>query len=266
MRKLDENIARFIELCLVRGSENVELLVNYLEENDEGFLTHINNTTVQFGFSFEVEIACYEMLNEACKLNITRGSLSLALSSSWETAKRMKNKESNVLPVWTGPIFQESPVIQHTYETVKQLIKTAKYEVLIVGYTFSFENSLLLDLYDEIINAIKRNCRIQIIFNNNQKNSSELIKRWPKNLSLPDFYYWRGDDESKWASLHSKLIMVDQEKLLLTSANFTLHGFYKNIETGVLIERHPLVIELWKQFRSLILNKEMMKLNHEEII
>jgi phosphatidylserine/phosphatidylglycerophosphate/cardiolipin synthase-like enzyme len=55
-----------------------------------------------------------------------------------------------------------------------------------------------------------------------------------------------------WASLHAKCIVVDEERTLITSANFTERGQTRNIEAGVLIEDRGFAEELGAQWRQLI--------------
>ena len=55
-----------------------------------------------------------------------------------------------------------------------------------------------------------------------------------------------------WASLHAKCIVVDDERSLITSANFTDRGQTRNIEAGVLIEGAAFAGELAAQWRQLV--------------
>jgi phosphatidylserine/phosphatidylglycerophosphate/cardiolipin synthase-like enzyme len=55
-----------------------------------------------------------------------------------------------------------------------------------------------------------------------------------------------------WASLHAKCTVVDDERTLITSANFTDRGQTRNIEAGVLIEDGAFAEEVSAQWRLLI--------------
>jgi phosphatidylserine/phosphatidylglycerophosphate/cardiolipin synthase-like enzyme len=52
-------------------------------------------------------------------------------------------------------------------------------------------------------------------------------------------------------SLHAKCIVIDDERALVTSANFTNRGQERNIEVGVLIHDPGLCTQLVRQWRSI---------------
>jgi phosphatidylserine/phosphatidylglycerophosphate/cardiolipin synthase-like enzyme len=54
------------------------------------------------------------------------------------------------------------------------------------------------------------------------------------------------------ACLHAKCIVVDQERLLVTSANFTEAAHERNIEAGVLLNDPVTAQALQMQFESLV--------------
>jgi len=54
------------------------------------------------------------------------------------------------------------------------------------------------------------------------------------------------------ACLHAKVVIVDREKALVTSANLTEAAHERNIEAGVLIEDADVAKSLERQFRSLV--------------
>ena len=55
-------------------------------------------------------------------------------------------------------------------------------------------------------------------------------------------------NESK-ACLHAKCIVIDEERVLVTSANFTQAAHERNIEVGVLLNDQVLAIAMRSQFR-----------------
>lgn len=81
---------------------------------------------------------------------------------------------------------------------------------------------------------------------------------WTFGLPRPDVFYdprtaisgnVPGHD---WATLHAKCIVVDDERALITSANFTERGQTRNIEAGVLIEDGTFSEELAGHWRQLV--------------
>jgi phosphatidylserine/phosphatidylglycerophosphate/cardiolipin synthase-like enzyme len=77
---------------------------------------------------------------------------------------------------------------------------------------------------------------------------------WTFGAPKPDVYYdprtvVRGPP---WVSLHAKCIVVDDERALITSANFTDRGQTRNVEAGVVVEDRTFSGELGAQWRRLV--------------
>lgn len=258
MANLDVKIVGFVDTFLTKNTNSIEDFISIIESYGEQVIDNIQFLVRQFDFPYDLAYLCFDILNDAKRESITANHLVLSIKVAIGMYKRRKKTEPVVFPVWTGPSYDESPIIHQTYNTVQRLFQTAQHEILIVGYTFSLESAFIKAIFDEVIAAARRGCRIEIIYHQNEENLNRILNLWPNDLFQPMLYSWKGN-ESEWASLHSKLIMVDQRKMLITSANFTLHGFRKNIETGVLIENHELSLTMWRQFRSLIQNKAMVR-------
>jgi phosphatidylserine/phosphatidylglycerophosphate/cardiolipin synthase-like enzyme len=77
---------------------------------------------------------------------------------------------------------------------------------------------------------------------------------WTFGTPKPELYYdpRTASPGPPWASLHAKCIVVDDERSLITSANFTDRGQTRNIEAGVLIEDAAFAAELAGQWRQLV--------------
>ncbi|MFF2447465.1 phospholipase D-like domain-containing protein [Neobacillus sp. NPDC058068] len=258
MSNLDVKIVSFVDAFMSKNTGTIEDFISILESYGEQVIDNIQLLVHQLDYPYDLAYLCFDILNVARSQSITAINLALSAKVAIGMFKRRKKTEPVVLPVWTGPSFDESPIVHRTYETVQRLFQTAQYEILIVGYTFSLESEYLKVIFDEVIAAARRGCRIEIIYHKNEQNLDRILNLWPNDLFKPSLYSWKGN-ENEWASLHSKLIMVDQRKTLITSANFTFHGFRKNIETGVLVENHELSQIMWRQFRSLIQNEAMVK-------
>ncbi|MEB2275522.1 phospholipase D-like domain-containing protein [Bacillus sp. ILBB4] len=256
---IEDKIVRFVDTCYLRNNIFLNSFLQMLEANKNSVIKNYQAALYSLEMPFDLDFLGYELLQDAHIKKLNANELSLLMKVAIKMHEQRKKDEPSLSPVWTGPIFEESPIIHKTSETVRHLFQTAKHEILIVGYTFSFDHAQVQPLFSDLNLAAKRGCRIDIIFHQNDSNLSRIKNSWPKDIFLPNLYYWNGDPQDKWASLHSKLILIDQAKLLLTSANFTLHGFQKNIETGVMVENHPITGLYWRQFRSLLNNQEMRK-------
>lgn len=57
------------------------------------------------------------------------------------------------------------------------------------------------------------------------------------------------------AALHAKVISVDQEQTLITSANLSYHGQQGNIEIGTLIESKRIAKQVEDVFKKMVFSK-----------
>ena len=165
--------------------------------------------------------------------------------------------------VWTGPETRAS-VSRDTSLVVRELFEGAQRSVIVGGYSFD-DPGILEPLHRAMA---ERGVRAQVFMQVPGEASSaveanalatafvdEFFREvWTFGLPKPDVYYdprtaTRGPP---WASLHAKCVVVDDERTLITSANFTDRGQSRNIETGVLIEDRSFAEELAAQWRMLV--------------
>ena len=79
-------------------------------------------------------------------------------------------------------------------------------------------------------------------------------KVWPGER-LPDVFYdpqSLASEGKKRASLHAKCIVIDEDRALITSANFTEAAHERNIEAGAVITDTILSRALKAQFDTLV--------------
>ncbi|WP_394578740.1 phospholipase D-like domain-containing protein [Cytobacillus firmus] len=258
MNKVNEKIVRFVSVCFLSSSEH--LLERLFEQIDKGSLsTEFITWQSKLKFPFDLEFLAYDMLHEASRNKVQLIELRKYLDLAYIMAKQQKELEPRISPVWTGPNLDGGLVKLNTYDTVKYLIESAEEEVFIVGYSFSFREESVKELLKSVERAVERNCRVNIIVNDVEYNFKEIMKHWEKENYQLNVYHWIGSDLNDYTSLHAKLIIIDQRKLLLTSANFSYHGFHKNIETGVIIENHEISRDIWKQYHSLMKANQMKR-------
>lgn len=72
-------------------------------------------------------------------------------------------------------------------------------------------------------------------------------------LAVYDYYQPRSDSDKPLYTLHSKLLLADDDVAYLGSANFTRYGFSENLEVGVVLEGGD-VSQLGKLLRHVIEN------------
>lgn len=181
-------------------------------------------------------------------------------------AERRHRPPPRIDLVWTGPETKAS-VARSTGLVVKTLFESAKTSVIVGGYMFDRAQIL-----EPLFRAMKdRDVTVMVFVDiegatpnpaDADAFASAVIDKWIKKVwtfgsPKPEIYYdprtaiqnERGHD---WATLHAKCIVVDDERSLITSANFTDRGQTRNIETGVVIEDKGFAEDLAGHWRQLV--------------
>lgn len=181
-------------------------------------------------------------------------------------AERVHRPPPRIDLVWTGPETKAS-VARSTGLVVEALFESAKTSVIVGGYTFDRAQIL-----EPLFRAMRDRGVTVMVFvdiDGATPNPADadtfagaVIDKWMKKVwafgaPKPEIYYdprtaiqnERGHD---WATLHAKCIVVDDERSLITSANFTDRGQTRNIETGVVIEDKGFAEDLAGHWRQLV--------------
>lgn len=183
------------------------------------------------------------------------GLASEALIISLRTAMKVKSDTTERVPaielVWTGPFPPSSGRVRTTFAVMQEMIVNAKKQILLVGYSFTTSTSFPTTIVDQLSKAMLRGCEIRIAFHDDGYNYWNLKQAWPKSLPLPILLKWGGKPGDDLASLHAKVLLVDQQDLFVTSANLTHHGLNSNIEVGVRVRGKREVEQMAYHFASL---------------
>lgn len=119
-----------------------------------------------------------------------------------------------------------------TSHVIREMLRPPHTSVVIVGYEISDREVLGM-----LVDLAREGTRVTIICDRNQGSASDIRAFWPRDLLVPTIYQDEPrPDALKYASMHSKTLLVDQNDLLITSANFTLHGLHGNIELGLRVQ------------------------------
>jgi phosphatidylserine/phosphatidylglycerophosphate/cardiolipin synthase-like enzyme len=174
-------------------------------------------------------------------------------------------KDSRPVDLVTSGPEAEGIANRDTSVVVRELFSRAKKSVLLVGYAV-YQGA---EVFEALAENMDRNPDLQVKFflniarPDNNKTPSEILvsqfanrfksTQWPSGSRLPLVYY---DPRSllmdKRSSLHAKSIVVDEEQVFISSANFTKAGQNRNIEVGVLIESLWLSQRLIRHFEMLL--------------
>ena len=171
---------------------------------------------------------------------------SLALRSSIGTVLAVRAATDPPEIVWTGPTVEGS-YLRSTHEVIRELLRTARREVLIVGYWISFGTGTA-DPIEEVVaalaTAVSRGVRVTAVIDerrrrDGQDNRQLLLGAWPHDVPLPQLLTWRLPMDDQYVKLHAKVIVIDGSDALVTSANLTSYAMYRNIEMGVRVAGTP---------------------------
>ena len=159
-----------------------------------------------------------------------------------------ESEESIRLVATTPPSF--SIKAKTTVNTVVDLINGANKSILLTGYSLSGYFSEMIDL---LIQKSKKGVLVKFYANGlqGQQEYEKLIKHKGRFLKIYDYQ----KKEDRMAALHAKVISVDQQTTLITSANLSYHGQEGNIELGTLINSHNIAKEIEDLFTKLLFTK-----------
>jgi phosphatidylserine/phosphatidylglycerophosphate/cardiolipin synthase-like enzyme len=134
--------------------------------------------------------------------------------------------------------------------TVDSMISNAKSSILITGYSLS---DYFGDMIDCLIRKSQSGVFVKFYVNHieNQASFDKLCRY--KGRFLKIYNYPKQDD--KMSALHAKVISVDQEETLITSANLSYHGQEGNIELGTHIISPEIARQVEDVFTRLLFSK-----------
>ena len=163
-------------------------------------------------------------------------------------ALKNESAESIRLVATTPPSF--SIKAKTTVNTVVDLINGANKSILLTGYSLS---EYFSDMIDLLIQKSKKGVLVKFYANGlqGQPEYEKLIKHKGRFLKIYDYQ----KKEDRMAALHAKVISVDQQTTLITSANLSYHGQEGNIEIGTLVESRDIAKEIEDLFTKLLFTK-----------
>jgi len=206
-------------------------------------------------------------------------------------AERNRGQDATLELIWSGPDSGQS-FVQFTRPIVIELVDSARTDITIAGYSFDQgaglfealhrarnERGVAVRFFLDIVQLearitqqlgkAKRRERLKPLENakieSPESYAREIVamfleEHWPATGLKPEvFYDPRSADPKSFASLHAKCLIVDHERALITSANFTDRGQSRNIEVGVRIRDKKFARELERQWNNLIDSKDVVR-------
>ncbi len=207
-------------------------------------------------------------------------------------AERAKLANKSLDLVWSGS-DSGSSYTRYTKLVVPELIQKAKRTVTIAGYSFDQGAGIFKELHAALslrnvnvrmfldIEQLSSRLEQQLLKDKTRRSRLEPLKQakaagsaafatevlslfrelhWPFEGPSPDFFYDpRTADKRVFASLHAKCVIVDDEHVLITSANFTGRGQERNIEVGVVIHDKGYAAALERQWNNLVESEDVVR-------
>ncbi len=202
--------------------EKLQIIINYLKEKiPSNFNSFIIQTDCKLSSSQT------EIFKKICDQTNDGNLLSITIDSVSQMHKQSEDEVSKL--VMSGNFVHENA--NFTDETIHQMIGRAKSKITIIGY-WVFKMNELFERLDEL----SKNVKIIFILNDEEieTHSKQIIKDWHGNSKPIIFELNRKLFTKKQLNkLHSKVIIIDDQEILITSANLTFTAMNENIETGV---------------------------------
>ena len=216
------------------GKLNLDLLLHeIISEDKENCSKAIQAIMMRFPTLSEREATDIYLLVISSNENQTSDHVSLAITAPPSFAIKAKS----------------------TKNTVEELLLDAKKSILITGYSLS---EYFYTLIDVIIQKSQEGVFVRFFANDIEGQSTFNKLRRYQGRFLKIYNYPK--DKDSMAALHAKVISVDQEKTLITSANLSYHGQEGNIELGAVIHSKEVAKQVEDLFTKLVFKKVFVKI------
>ncbi|MEQ9504136.1 MAG: phospholipase D-like domain-containing protein [Deltaproteobacteria bacterium] len=123
--------------------------------------------------------------------------------------------------------------VSPTAQVIAEMLRPDCREVVALGYEIS--DAQFLARLRELATA---GTRITLVTHAEQSDLEMLASDWPDHSKPAIYVGSTAAMPAPFAKMHSKALVIDDDDLLVTSANLTFHGLQGNIEFGVRIRGH----------------------------
>lgn len=165
--------------------------------------------------------------------------------------------------VWSGPEVPGVPA-RDTRRVYEELFTSATRSLWAVSYAY-FDGRSVFDLLAQRMEAVPE-LRVTLLLNihrrqNDTSRPDEVIRRfasgfwkddWPGAVRPAVFYDPRSVDPEVRGVLHAKALVADEERVFVTSANFTAAAQDDNVELGLLVRSRTLALGVVRHLQGLI--------------
>jgi len=175
-------------------------------------------------------------------------ALALVMRTSIAAVAAFRRQVPSTQVVWTGPKVEGS-FLRATREVVRELLRGAQAELLVVGYWIAARDDsegIIEEVIASLADAVTKGLTVSFVIDerirsDGRDNRRVLLSVWPDGVALPKILTWRLPPGDEHLKLHAKLLVADRRDALVTSANLTSYAMERNIEMGVRIVGQPAV-------------------------
>ena len=199
-----------------------------------------------------------EWLNQVAAHGCSSSAMALCLDAFADAVEECVPVDQGVQLVTTAPPG-DSALHRDTAVVVQDLFRRARQSVLISTYGIFGGREIFQVLAERMQNDPALQVRLFVnISGHGELGDFRRVFReyhWPTGMRLPEVYYDIRAVEGNattTAVLHAKCIVMDEEELFVTSANFTDAAHYRNVELGLLVRSGTLAKQTVSFFDRLI--------------
>lgn len=258
-----ETAQKLTELALaLEDAQNLEQVCAALEK---GRLTQVSSAATRAAIAGG-SIALEERLRHLADVwasnfaHLSGEALALILRCSANSAQQMRQRLPIAEVVWSGPKIEHS-FLRATREVVRELLREARNELLIVGYWIAAKDDgegIIEEFIASLAEAVLRRIKCRVVLDervrpDGKDNLRILTSAWPVGVPLPELFTWRLPQGDQHLKLHAKVLVTDRRDALVTSANFTFYAMDRNMEMGVRVIGSP-AADIARHFDLLVAN------------
>ncbi len=211
-------------------------------------------------------------LGDLVSAGMSAGSVGACLDLLAASAATKRSLEDLVDLVTTGP---EAGGIANrsTGVVVSDLFRNAQCSVLVAGYAIYQGQKVFQSLADRMEQHPGLQVRMFLDVPRTHGDTSSVnaqvsrfvhtfkTTQWPDKAPMPQVYccgHIIDPQTGKMGSLHAKCIVVDNEHVFVSSANFTEAGQGRNIEVGLLVQS-PVISERLTRFFETLVDRQFFR-------
>lgn len=183
----------------------------------------------------------------------------LAIATASQALRYAAKHQTRAEVCWSGPV-NTLQGFRTTAEAYRELISKATRTALIVSYALGEVESLR----DSLEIALSRGVQVRLLLEDfhvftQTSWRSQFVALGSQVLEQAKVYIWpksnrRQNDGRVYGSMHIKCLVVDEEAVLLTSANWSGAAMQDNMELGVVVADLELASSVAQHFDHLITN------------